>query len=198
MILKRVVLGFKEGSEPGSNFRRLLARFSFFIIVIVMIWSLDTHDAENQTRLTEVAAIFSVFWSFFFFALVVLAIPFLTSHNFRPDPVRLFIDALVSITLAIASFGFFYSVWGIVPPTGETAAWADYFYFSAVTFSTLGFGDFRPSETTRVPAALEAILGNLHLGVIVGAAFFAATPGPLRHESCNEPNEQKKSNGAAN
>ena len=126
---------------------------------------------------------FCVFWSVYFFTIVVLAIPFLASENFRPNPIRLFADALISIFLSIMSFGVCYRVWGIIPPDGEAVRLFDYYYFSAVTFSTLGFGDFRPSPNARFFAGLQAILGNLHLGIIVGAAFFAAQPMTSNHDA---------------
>jgi len=59
----------------------------------------------------------------------------------------------------------------------------DAVYFSAVTFSTLGYGDFRPCEVARIWAAGQAILGNLHLGLIVGAAFFFVQAAVGRNES---------------
>jgi hypothetical protein len=39
----------------------------------------------------------------------------------------------------------------------------DYMYFSTVTFTTLGYGDFRPCEHARLYAAAEAMLGGFFL-----------------------------------
>ena len=41
-------------------------------------------------------------------------------------------------------------------------------YFSVVTWTTLGYGDFHPSEQIRLLAASQALLGYVFLGVIVG------------------------------
>lgn len=41
-------------------------------------------------------------------------------------------------------------------------------YFSVVTWTTLGYGDFRPSESMRLFAALQAALGYIFLGLVVG------------------------------
>ena len=109
----------------------------------------------------------------FFFSFVVVIVPFLSSKEFVLNPFRLFTDAVVSIVLIILSFGLAYRFLGIKP---DGASAIDHVYFSAVTFSTLGYGDFRPSsEAARMVAAFQAIIGNLHLGIIVGAAFLAAT-----------------------
>jgi len=50
-------------------------------------------------------------------------------------------------------------------------------YFSIVTFTTLGYGDFQPSEGMRLLAAQEALFGYVFLGFMVGAAIhWAANP----------------------
>lgn len=41
-------------------------------------------------------------------------------------------------------------------------------YFSAVTWTTLGYGDFEPARDLQLIAALEASLGYIFLGLIVG------------------------------
>lgn len=100
----------------------------------------------------------------------------MTSKTFFPNPIRLSLDAIISITLSILSFAYMYNTFGINPPQGQIgySQW-DAVYFSAVTFSTLGFGDFSPSSNMRLVAAFQAIVGNLHLGVIVAAAFLAVS-----------------------
>lgn len=41
-------------------------------------------------------------------------------------------------------------------------------YFSVVTWTTLGYGDLQPAHGLRLIAALEALLGYVFLGLIVG------------------------------
>ena len=43
-------------------------------------------------------------------------------------------------------------------------------YFSIVTWTTLGYGDYKPAESLRLVAGLEASLGYVFLGLIVGLA----------------------------
>ena len=40
-------------------------------------------------------------------------------------------------------------------------------YFSAVTFTTLGFGDFHPDKLTKLYAALEACIGAIMMALFV-------------------------------
>ena len=42
------------------------------------------------------------------------------------------------------------------------------FYFSIVTFATLGYGDFTPDPSYRLIAALQGIYGYIFLGTLVG------------------------------
>ncbi|WIY27283.1 potassium channel family protein [Parasedimentitalea psychrophila] len=131
---------------------------------------------ENPA-IEKVGAAILLLWSTAYFILVVATIPFLTSHHFWPNPIRLATDATVSITQTIFAFAITYRIYGISGPSEELApsTW-DHLYFSAVTFSTLGYGDFRPDAAARGFAAFQSIVGNLHLGMIVGVAFFAAQP----------------------
>lgn len=117
-----------------------------------------------------------VVFSVVYFLWVVVGVIFLTSEDFRPNPRRLALDTTISIFFSIIAFSLVYRLGGISLETGcvgEHAA-RDYAYFSAVTFSTLGYGDFRPCPDIRLIAAFQAIFGNLHLGLIVGSAFFLA------------------------
>jgi len=43
-------------------------------------------------------------------------------------------------------------------------------YFSTVTWTTLGYGDVQPKPDIRLIAALEALLGYIYFGLLVGKA----------------------------
>ena len=47
----------------------------------------------------------------------------------------------------------------------------DYFYFSAVTATTLGYGDFQPVGNGKVVALTEAIFGYIFLGISVALIY---------------------------
>jgi hypothetical protein len=48
-------------------------------------------------------------------------------------------------------------------------------YFSIVTWTTLGYGDFSPIKELRLLAAGQALIGYIFLGLIVGLLIEAAT-----------------------
>ena len=115
-------------------------------------------------------------FSVIYFCSVVLYVLFLTigRNTFDADAVRLARDTAISILFSICTAALLYKELGIIatftPPTIHDL---DHIYFSAVTFSTLGYGDFRPDVAARWVAGLHAIIGNIHLGIIVGTVMVA-------------------------
>lgn len=78
---------------------------------------------------------------------------------------------LISIFIFIFVFSLIYKDSGVIyrgdivePPV----PWGIAVYFSMVTFTTLGYGDIQPVESVRFLAGLEAFLGYLSLGVLIG------------------------------
>ncbi len=116
-----------------------------------------------------ILSVLSVF-ALTYFVWLALVEPFAPETTI--NPFSLFIDTVVSMILMIFVFALWYRIFGLKPHS-DTVQALDTVYFSAVTFSTLGFGDFSPKPQSQVFAAVQAILGNLHLGVIVGSIFTA-------------------------
>lgn len=92
-----------------------------------------------------------------------------------PNPVA-WPSILFNGAITIFIFALVHSAYGIIY-TGPLAGrgdsrhdLADTIYFSVVTFTTLGYGDFQPSSGMRGLAAAEALLGYVYLGFLVGAA----------------------------
>lgn len=174
--MKNIFRNFKShaASTYGSTLRKYWSLASGIVIAVLVIEAAFNILGPNTAGLLGFIAYTTMIWSILFFVLVVVTIPFLSSDRFQPDPIRLFRDCLISILLSVLSFALIYRVYGLIgPDTLDAEKPADFIYFSAVTFSTLGFGDFRPDTDARLLAALQAIIGNLHLGLVVGAVFFA-------------------------
>jgi hypothetical protein len=65
--------------------------------------------------------------------------------------------------------------------------WYNSIYFSIVTWTTLGYGDFSPPEGLRLVAAFEAIVGYLYMAILVGLLFNIS-----QHKSPHESNNKEK------
>ena len=53
-------------------------------------------------------------------------------------------------------------------PIISTGSYVDSIYFSIVTWTTLGYGDFKPTENLRLIAAIQAFLGYIYMAILVG------------------------------
>lgn len=101
----------------------------------------------------------------------------------RPDR-RMIEFALLAINLAVLIFAFAWvhheiglmDVSGPAPrPTNDLG---DALYFSIVTSTTLGYGDFIPLGPGRPLAAIQALTGYTILGILVSTGFRVIAPGP--------------------
>ena len=80
----------------------------------------------------------------------------------------LFVLLIFQIVCTILAFAFQYMASGILAATGEVNnSLRDCVYFSITTFTTLGYGDFRPQPHMRLATSIEALFGmvSMALGV---------------------------------
>lgn len=102
----------------------------------------------------------------------------------RITPAMSLVFILSNFTKTILLFAVIYYYFGIVDTSAQEdtvdIGFSDTLYFSIVTFTTLGYGDFKPCEHIRLFAGLEAFIGTFMLpfasGIIIGSMLQA--PGP--------------------
>ncbi|MEZ6062350.1 MAG: ion channel [Planctomycetaceae bacterium] len=85
--------------------------------------------------------------------------------------------AIVSLMLTIGSFAGIFRTFGLQhpdPAVGIDHSLKSAFYFSLVTWTTLGYGDFQPTEAVRMAAAIEAMLGYVAMAFFIGFALSRA------------------------
>ena len=72
---------------------------------------------------------------------------------------------VLEISLFAAAYGLMDKQLGMGTISGETEGSAlDLFYFSATTFTTLGFGDINPFGALRIVAGIESLTGLVLIG----------------------------------
>lgn len=167
------ILDLMPGSTRGSRARNL---FSYSILLLGLLIGLELAFSWvgiiSLTPTPLTTGVFAAFGFVFFFA-TTIALLRLHSANFPIAPGRLIRDIGISIGYSILSFALFYRTAGITPtfPGDSLVTARDCLYFSVVTFSTLGYGDFRPVPDARMMASAQALLGTIHIGMIVGAVY---------------------------
>lgn len=170
------LLGYRNGDDdPSSRYRHLFSAAVILLIGLFILEAATTLSGEKAEAFAVLTVRIMILLSFVYFtAVVVVPTLFIRDSSFDLNPRRLIRDILISATYAIFAFALLYRQQGIVAGTGmETRAVFDTIYFSAVTFSTLGFGDFRPAASVRGYAAMQGLWGNIHLGLLAGAIFYA-------------------------
>ncbi|MDJ0826241.1 MAG: ion channel [Rhodobacter sp.] len=183
------------GSSPGSQLRNLFTYWILFLVSVLIAEAIFAFYARPLLSAAWMGPVLGIF-AVVYFGVVVIGAIFIVSHQLGINPLRLARDSVVSIVFTIMAFSVWYRQLGITMdvacPTPIAVSSRDAVYFSAVTFSTLGYGDFRPCEAARIWAAGQAILGNLHLGLIVGAAFFFVQAAVHRDQSLPAQKQLKK------
>jgi len=71
------------------------------------------------------------------------------------------------IAVVILEYAVMYKNFGLVDGAKPVSDPFDFVYFSAVTWTTLGYGDIRPNPTSRPVAASEALFGYLFMGLYI-------------------------------
>jgi len=75
----------------------------------------------------------------------------------------------LAICFFVLMFTTIYHKTGLIEVNGRFVTdWGSALYFSVVTWTTLGYGDLYPSMDSRIWSALEAALGDIHMGIWIG------------------------------
>lgn len=103
-------------------------------------------------------------------AVVALFVTFLWDKKERNWIIYLIIlsGILFILFFALTYFGHELKDEALPQNTSQMAAFSDAIYFSVVTATTLGYGDFSPPPHIRLVAALQATVGYVYLAFFVG------------------------------
>jgi hypothetical protein len=109
------------------------------------------------------------------------------SSSFRGLLYAIFATVLAALAVMMILFAYagIYRIVGIVDTSAHAVSHgaADCLYFSIVTFTTLGYGDFYPEPATRLVAASEAIAGYFSFAAFI--ALLGYTWGQINRKNSN-------------
>lgn len=127
----------------------------------------------------------STIWPFWFIGLGSFAAAVSTFQAYFHDDisnVAAWVSIFLNGAIFICVFAVIHSSVGILYAGADTVLHGTILhdlpsalYFSIVSFTTLGYGDFQPTESLRLLAAAEALLGYIFLGLIVGTVIHHAS-----------------------
>ena len=90
----------------------------------------------------------------------------LKKENDNPGWFGRFYWIVIGVSVLLLSYAKLYEKHGLLNNGAVVHDFQVSLYFSVVTFTTLGYGDFQPTETIRLWAASEAILGYMVMAVL--------------------------------
>lgn len=91
------------------------------------------------------------------------------------NPFPKFLYFLLTVPVLIGYFALVYKSFGIIDTsTNETIKpdWIDSLYFSVVTWTTLGYGDFKPIHDLKMWVIAEALMGYIFMGLLLAKLVY--------------------------
>jgi hypothetical protein len=123
------------------------------------------YEFEPPNKITTISFIVVIFITSFWNV-------FRRNHEFMLFPQIL--KMLLAVYVTIFGFASIYKYAGLHHGADLiTHQSIDALYFSIVTWTTLGYGDLQPTESIKLLAALEAMLGTLFIPLLLAAIIFA-------------------------
>ncbi len=154
-------------------FRTVTAGTAFGLFLVSGIsWVTISRFMPDGIATQVVISTIGVVFVAIFFWLLISNISDVISGKGRVIPAMIII--LVNLALLLAAFAWAYKMIGIIPSRPDVDAkevhnfW-DCLYFSAITLTTAGYGDFYPTGAGKFLACLEALTGYVILGLLASA-----------------------------
>ena len=151
-------------------FLMLLIGMMLLILMASMSLNEEFLFSKNEITISTIVVFFFAINGLFIRQLI----KFISGGNSRKRIAQEFSIACLAGILNIIIFSIIYYMYGVegVDDKGkiitiENDMWTS-LYFSIVTWTTLGYGDFKPTVDLRLVAALEALLGYLYMSILVG------------------------------
>ncbi|CAN5885123.1 hypothetical protein BH23GEM9_BH23GEM9_00280 [soil metagenome] len=161
-------------TRSGSKLTR---RFIIFLAAGVA-WTGLTRVTPEGISNDGVAVVFGFGFAAAFLALLVCRVRSLLGEK-GSVAVQLGL-MLMDVVIMVCTFALVYSMTGLLDNTTPDLTTVYSFplslYYSVVTFTTLGYGDFYPTGSGRVLAAAEAAIGYVVLGIVVSTAARLLSP----------------------
>ena len=144
-------------------------------------WFYDSLDPFWMLSAGSIVITSAIGWAWVSIIIMVFVINSYLSRYFTDNyhaRKKTFQDLFFLMLVIIFAFRGMYADFGIICPSyaqncvdGHTKEFFDTLYFSMVTWTTLGYGDFQPHQDARLIASTQALIGYVYMGLFVGVIF---------------------------
>jgi hypothetical protein len=146
-------------------------------------FTMGTANNYNHVRMGTVGVVFICFGAIVLNWTCMKTFRQLFSRSVSSSELRweygwFFATAFLNIYVFAAFFRMFGLMHGDVIVKDD---WPTALYFSLITWTTVGYGDFVPTDGTRLLAGLEALVGYFYMALLVGVLMVLATGSPTRN-----------------
>jgi hypothetical protein len=157
-----------------ANKTYIAVGITFISAPIFYIWLIYTYPAISSYPWLHAAAV-AIDLVIFIAVVVIFARYFLVPRS----PYKTFAGFCVLgyfIFDMIITYANIYRCFGLVDGNVAVTNIRDFIYFSIITWTTVGYGDVRPSPDSRIFAASEALLGYSTMGLYLSLIFYSIAP----------------------
>ncbi len=122
-------------------------------------------------HLYEIKPIFSLLYCAFFVLLTPFTLKFALNNYLKANKHLFFLafSLICDIFFTVMLFANAYELFGTVNNNGVPLnSLLDFTYFSVVTFTTLGYGDYLPTGAAQIIAMIEVLVGFVFFSFLIG------------------------------
>jgi len=166
----RMLAGVRGFRARRFRYARMLA-LPAVVLLIGGGWVSVGQFMPEGTPRAVIGTVMAALFAAIFVADLTDRILYAFRHHTRVAPP--IVLTFLSISLMLVAFALAYHRMGLINTLKDDSPtvtdWWTCVYFSIVTFTTLGFGDFSPTPAARAVACIQTVTGYLTLGILASS-----------------------------
>lgn len=154
---------------PTSRYTKLILTICIFISAIVSLFSNTEKPSDNFITLSFTFLITTNIVCLLGLRALKMKVNY--GNNYTLELIEVSFACLTNIII----FANIYCTTGLKFDGGVVHSVRDSLYFSIITWTTVGYGDFTPVPELRIVTATEALLGYFYMAILIGSLMLSFT-----------------------